>query len=229
MLVVLRQAGVIFSQENDMNPANDTDADMGPITIKLGSGRAARAWLGEHAYAILDPESRSVWLFRDIGGSGTPTRVWHRRARMLSIPASAELDSVADVLADMADDIESVFALYEGVVWDGHNHVGVWRGDVDDSVAEKVMEDLGDAMRGENVSCYWDADAYLGCDKRGVVAELREALSAANGDLKEAIAIRVSMEIDNAASGGCLLAEGEVREVLTRWAAETDMGRQTGS
>lgn len=185
-----------------------------PIEINLGTGRAAREQIGESASLVFSPEDRSVTLFRRIG-SGTPMGVWHGRARTLCLQPSMRLEDVEAYLKEgHLDEIEDLFALYEGKEWDGHNHIGSWS---DADKACEILDSIDQSLhRSDNIGRYWEASDYLAGGKAGVMHALASLLREGKS-LDEAIEARVEVEVDQASGNGVILDEDEVRKALQAW------------
>jgi hypothetical protein len=209
-----------------MSTTETTSSTVAPITYSGFQGRAARARLGESARIILDPEDRSVSVYRAIG-NGVPERVWHNRALILSITsANAELGSVEGALREQEELIAQIFSIYGGTRWDGNNHVGIWpkpAAQYDQSPADTLVEAISEAINAEGATKhYWDAGDWLSPAKPDVMAGLRSALrEREDGDLEQAIAEYAREEISDA-DADVILDEDEVVAELTRWAEDDE-------
>lgn len=188
-----------------------------PVEFSGFSGRAARSRLGEHASLWLDPEDRTVSVYRAIG-NGVPSSVWHSRSRLVALGADVELEGVEVVLRAHEGLIAELFALYAGTEWDGSNHVGGWS---DQDRVNEIVEALNDAIGREGaVRSYWDAGDWMSPAKPDVMTALRSALrERADGDLDAAIESVASDEVDAASDEALIDHDDAVRE-LTRWAED---------
>jgi hypothetical protein len=201
-----------------MTNATATDTSKA-IEFSGFSGRAARSRLGEAASLWLDPEDRTVSVYRAIG-SGVPSSVWHCRSRLVSIGADVELEGVEKILRSNEGLIAELFGLYAGTEWDGNNHVGGWS---DQDRANDIVEAISDAIGAEGaVRSYWDAGDWMSPAKPDVMTALRAALrERADGDLDAAIESVASDEVGAASDQALIDHDDTVRE-LTRWAADDD-------
>ena len=146
-------------------------------------------------------------------GSGCPESVWHNRARSWSVPVSADLDTLAELLADSEDLIREIDSRYLGSEWDGSNHVGRWE---DAKAYEASFEE--DDMYALIAQCpqYWDAGDYLYPAKREICAEM--ALGARcklTGGLSDIVSDLVADCYPETR-----LDSDETREVLVGWLRE---------
>tara|TARA_R100001510_G_scaffold57333_1_gene65051 strand:- start:23 stop:718 length:696 start_codon:yes stop_codon:yes gene_type:complete len=96
---------------------------------------------------IVDPEDRDVRDWSHVG-AGVPSEVWHRRAILFPVSASAHPASLQAAVEENLDLIEEIISTYRGPVWDGNNHVGEWQEDADDPTM-RVCEGAEHALQQE--------------------------------------------------------------------------------
>jgi hypothetical protein len=105
----------------------------------------------------LDPEARAVDVFACVG-SGWPVRAHHNiDVHVISIPADAVADSVADCLLEHADLLATICDEFKGTRWDGSNHVGDW-GDGD--YLGSARESLG-YVEWPEIACAWEPEDWF--------------------------------------------------------------------
>lgn len=184
--------------------------DDGPVTPDYDG--ASRGW---RACLILDPEDRTVSLYRCIG-SGTPVNVWHNRALTASINIAASGEAVAEILREHASAVEAIFDSYEGSEWDGHNHVGSWA--TDDQQMPTYTADLASLEAAlEDAPTYWSAGDWLEGDWSGSKRELRKALAA--GQTADEVA---AAWVASGRSDGALLDHDDVAKQIARMVKEIE-------
>lgn len=159
---------------------------------------------------ILDPEDGTIETSSMVG-AGCPAHVWHNRAISWSIPACT-----GEALNDWAEEhVEQFAALadcYEGAQWDGSN----WRGSWTDE-AERLDQDIQDALGQAELACRWDAGDYMHPTKSDFIEQARKALAA--GDSLEDV---VESIVDDAACDDVVVDSGDVHALLLEWLEEDD-------
>lgn len=191
--------------------------DDGPLTPDF-DGRS-RGW---KAILVLDPEDRDVTVFTCIG-SGTPMSVWHNRALGVAVNEAAAGESVRAILEDHRNQIDAIFATYQGTRWDGSAHVGQWSTD-ESNVPEYalLLEALELAL--ESASAYWSAGDWLGGDWSGCKRELANAMAEAGDDEdRDAVLDRVAAQwVEEGKSNDALLDLADVRRQIDRMVEQLD-------
>lgn len=158
----------------------------GPVTPDA-DGRS-RGW---SAALVVDPESRSAYLFTTIG-AGTPGNVWHGRARCYTVNPAASGERLRALLESEEGQrlLAEICDAYQGAEWDGHNLRGQWAAGTEDDGTADDAAGLALEARLAELPTYWAAGDWIGGDRPGVAREVRELVLAAESDEAEARALR---------------------------------------
>lgn len=165
---------------------------------------------GWQCHLELDPEDRVVFVSAQIG-SGISSRAFHDRSVCLGLSTVASGKHVRELLeGDEAQEIMGkICDMFEGVEWDGNNHVGIWR-EEDGQVAyldhvRKLEEML------ESVPEFGSASDYIGCASGDMRHEIREKVGRLLGDERDRAIEELAQEwTEEAERDGFLIEEDDM-------------------
>lgn len=198
-----------------------------PVKVSIESGPVtpdadgqSRGW---SAALVVDPESRSAYLFTTVG-AGTPGNVWHGRARAYTVNVAASGEHLRDLLEGEEGQglLAEICDAYQGAEWDGSNLRGQWAaGTEDDGMADDAAGLALEALLAE-LPTYWAAGDWIGGDRPGVAREVRELILAAESDEAEAKALRQYAEqmAEEGKSNGALLDADDLESEIKALAEE---------
>jgi hypothetical protein len=118
---------------------------------------AARPNTDWHGSLMIDPEKKRIFTYWQ-HGNGTPAPFWNGQWKCVSIPShQITAEALEHWVQSNLDALLAVASAYRGTHWDGSNHRGKW-----DDVADDLLWELDEDMKGAELEQYWSADEWFG-------------------------------------------------------------------
>lgn len=154
----------------------------------------------QEAYIAVDLEERTLWAaYNGEPGNAVPSWVWHGLVRRYSIPATANVRWLREMLSD-----PELLGMFERLVETSEIYCDgqTWKGRVDEALEEDIIHFLNDSFNPERDSIVIaDGDYWYDFIRSSVRADMEDSqlqrmADGAERELEEMHGVDVILEVD---------------------------------